>query len=153
MNKAIQSIVLLLLLVFASCSSLKHTFDPPLVTDSELIEVKVTRIQHKRNRLRVWLWFKNKSDSTLHLSYGSFEAQANGNTYPGALRVFIKTTKEFRMAPGLNKKFNGPMEFEGVPAETGTVHIVVDNIRLEGKKGAHKLEFDVPVADAVANEG
>ncbi|MCA8956759.1 MAG: hypothetical protein KDC87_11850 [Planctomycetes bacterium] len=139
------ALLALLAYLIAGCASSKLTFEPPLTTETEMITVMVSKVEHKRGRLRVWLRMKNKTEQTLQMSYGDFVAKVGDAEHAGVLRVFVKSIKDFDMRPGLDKKFNGPMEFDGVPKDAAGVKVVVKNIRVMGQQGSHTIQFDVPM--------
>ena len=118
------------------------------VAQTEVFHLTVHRVASQQKHLRIWVTLTNRSDEQVQVSYGDFEVEIGGATYPAPLYIFpVTRTNEFPMSPTMVKKFGGPLQALSVPTEGAcTLRLT----RYRGTDGEHQpanLEVKVPLVN------
>lgn len=120
-------------------------YSPALVFEDDLLRVAVRRIDQKRDKVYLRLSLTNKAKREMTLSYGEFFLVHEEAEYPGALKVpFAKSTRSFKMHPGMEKVSGRPILFVGIPDRIRSAAFVIRNIRLYGVDESAEFSFTVP---------
>jgi hypothetical protein len=128
-------VIILLLLVVGCGAKFNNQFATPIVGGNESVSLSVKKFTYKKGDFRVWATIQNRTDSTLHTSYGSFIFIVNGQEYPGALKIpFAKTAHNFSIPPQGIKETPGPIHAKSIPVAADAT-LRLSNITFEGQGG------------------
>ena len=156
-KRALHILLITTLTLVAGCRinsrNPKRDFNPPLVAENDVLRWEVRRIHQRGRSLRVWLDLHNKTDKTLDLAYGNFQATAEGKTIRGGLYIAFgaKTTKGFPMDPKFYKAIRQPIEFPGF-GRIQSFELRLTNIKVRGEDGSSELKMTVPVRKVTAKK-
>ena len=134
-----------LVLLASGCRSFKREFDPPLITQNDVVKMSVRKLSHKKTSLRIWLSLENLTEQVLQMQYGNFTIVSNGQKLRGALRVpFVRIDKGFEMPARYFKYIGQPIEFIGVE-KAAEIELAVTGVHSRGGPPVPDLNLTVPV--------